>query len=599
VISGAREARPGRLRRFVTAAMARELTALVVPGPDVARACGVDLEAAGLAVVDTPRHASVLVLVGELPVGLKKAAAVAYAQMPRPRAVLAVGTGDVSPLPDVSVGLDREALISGVGELRRLFAENAFSLEAADFDADEIQTKTEYTCSMHPEVVSDEPGACPKCGMDLVPRESAGEVDHGQASQGHSGHEDHSAHGGAGHAADGHGEGGTPRGGHDHVEHASADGHNMSHAEHSDHEGHDDHAGMEHGEHGGHEHMDPGEMGFMSMVEMTEDLPRSPDGLPMEWIEVPFGPLLPGLPSGLSLTLTLDGDTVANTEAEPGIEGWTSSEDLTGSAGSFADRLTRLDPLSPVSYRVLALRALEDASGVAPDEQATLARVGALERERAASHLNWLAGFGHLIGYGWLERRAARLQLAVFRPMDPGGIARLRSEVGQLSRRVGRTPLLQRKLRGIGRLPDGAETSGPVARAGGVPADVRAGEEAYRGLGFEPVVLDGDDALARLRVRLAEVERSLELVAEARAISIPEPSPNADVSGTGDAAAETPRGTATLRVMLERGVVKDVELDTPSAQHLRLVESVAEQHELADALVGVASLDLSPWEITR
>ena len=25
-----------------------------------------------------------------------------------------------------------------------------------------------YTCSMHPEVVSDKPGKCPKCGMDLV-----------------------------------------------------------------------------------------------------------------------------------------------------------------------------------------------------------------------------------------------------------------------------------------------------------------------------------------------------------------------------------------------------------------------------------------------
>ncbi|MDQ2771723.1 MAG: hypothetical protein M3Y54_14630 [Bacteroidota bacterium] len=27
---------------------------------------------------------------------------------------------------------------------------------------------TTYTCSMHPEVVSDKPGQCPKCGMDLI-----------------------------------------------------------------------------------------------------------------------------------------------------------------------------------------------------------------------------------------------------------------------------------------------------------------------------------------------------------------------------------------------------------------------------------------------
>jgi hypothetical protein len=29
-------------------------------------------------------------------------------------------------------------------------------------------TKVEYTCSMHPEVVTDKPGKCPKCGMNLV-----------------------------------------------------------------------------------------------------------------------------------------------------------------------------------------------------------------------------------------------------------------------------------------------------------------------------------------------------------------------------------------------------------------------------------------------
>ena len=34
--------------------------------------------------------------------------------------------------------------------------------------------KAIYTCTMHPEVRSDKPGKCPKCGMELVKMEEAG-----------------------------------------------------------------------------------------------------------------------------------------------------------------------------------------------------------------------------------------------------------------------------------------------------------------------------------------------------------------------------------------------------------------------------------------
>lgn len=32
-----------------------------------------------------------------------------------------------------------------------------------------------YTCPMHPEVISDKPGKCPKCGMGLVLKEVTGQ----------------------------------------------------------------------------------------------------------------------------------------------------------------------------------------------------------------------------------------------------------------------------------------------------------------------------------------------------------------------------------------------------------------------------------------
>jgi hypothetical protein len=51
----------------------------------------------------------------------------------------------------------------------------ARSGDAAGFGdaSSSLEAATTYTCPMHPEVDSDKPGKCPKCGMKLVPKPPA------------------------------------------------------------------------------------------------------------------------------------------------------------------------------------------------------------------------------------------------------------------------------------------------------------------------------------------------------------------------------------------------------------------------------------------
>ncbi|MSU89193.1 NADH-quinone oxidoreductase subunit D [Rhodobacteraceae bacterium 2CG4] len=333
----------------------------------------------------------------------------------------------------------------------------------------------------------------------------------------------------------------------------------------------------------------------MSMVGLTEGKPVSPDGLVMEWIDAPFGPFFPGLPGGLGLTLTLDGDSVVRAAVSSHASG-PPAPDL--AAKDLPDRLAALSPLAPGALRELACRALESVSGIAPGPDAATARAAAVERERVASHLNWLADLARQTGLSWLERRAAALHQGL-RAAGTDEIARRAPAIRALAGRVRRTPLLRDKLAGIGRIgTSGAEgIVGPVARATGLATDARADDPAYAELGFATLTQTSGDAWARLSQRLAEIGQSLDLIARAGAIALPEAPAPLPRDGHGMASLETPRGKATLHLILKDGSAGTVHLTTPFAALAALVEPMTRQMELAEALTAIASLDLDPWGV--
>jgi FtsP/CotA-like multicopper oxidase with cupredoxin domain len=87
----------------------------------------------------------------------------------------------------------------------------------AEMDLGTPEGPVVYACPMHPEVVSDEPGRCPKCGMKLLPAglaastsgppEGHGHEHHGDHDQDAMDTQEHAQHDVHEHGGDGHGEG--------------------------------------------------------------------------------------------------------------------------------------------------------------------------------------------------------------------------------------------------------------------------------------------------------------------------------------------------------------------------------------------------------
>lgn len=250
--------------------------------------------------------------------------------------------------------------------------------------------------------------------------------EHDHSQHGHEGH-DHDSHQHGSHSAQKehqqHGHGGHHHANDDHKHQDHDDTQQEEHGhchspEHSGHqEGHDhgshdpDHSGHNHGshehdhsQHGGHGH-DHGS-GFMSMIAMTKDLPRSRDGLPMEWSDVQFGPFHQGLPGGLRLSIKLDGDTVAEAEVDLELPNRNLQASVPDNPAKLPEYLEGINPIAPINYRLLAHKALASFLEDTAHIQLTLDEAVLLEKERVISHLNWLAVFSTALGSDWMRNQA-------------------------------------------------------------------------------------------------------------------------------------------------------------------------------------------------
>ena len=355
------------------------------------------------------------------------------------------------------------------------------------------------------------------------------------------------------------------------------------------------HGDGDHGEHGngGHDHHD--------MMAIVGD--PSADGLVMESIELQLGPLAPGLPGGLVLELSLDGDVVERCHPRATLE-----MPLGPVAGGGSG-----DPLAPAAWTAAIGTALESAAGRVASEGTARLRVAAVEAERALSHLCWLRAFGFVLGWAQLSDRAHEGAVALIGPRllleeaaarpGPDGVDRdaLRGQLEAAATPMGRVRRLlqgsrriRARTRGRARVAaqriSGAGLTGPAARAAGVSGDARSADPLYEALGFREALREEGDAEARTELRVTESVAALDLAVAALR---EEGSSEQGAVLTAAGSVEGPRGPVRARHV-------DGRLHVVAPGNARLLELAGETVvglEIGRALTGLASFDLSGWKV--
>ena len=360
----------------------------------------------GWPLAESPADTDVLVVLGTVTEDLQAVVSVLESEIPAPRIRV-----DLQQPEQVSQELSGVA-VRLASESRRSSRDNAGPAEA-DNDGQAMATSGDHGTTGHGD-------------HDTAEHEMPGQRDHGMA-----GHGDHDTAGHGDHDTAGHGDHDTAtRGDHDMAGHrghgmTGHDGHEMAARGGHDMPGHGGHDMAGH-----HEHMGP--VAGLPMASRAPDR----DGLKLDVLHVPLGPVLPYWPAGLRLSLTVQGDVVQEAAVE--LLG------IADAGPSFWDE--------PV-LRVLAGEPVQE---------------GQVARRRAAAHLDSLV---RLLGVaGWdaptLASAALRDRVLDGEPSGP-----LRQDFGRLRRRVLRSRRLRWMASGLGVLDvtivNRLGVSGPAGIAAG------------------------------------------------------------------------------------------------------------------------------------
>ena len=380
---------------------------------------------------------------------------------------------------------------------------------------------------------------------------------------------------------------------------------------------------------------------------MSEPLTTVPAAAePLDTYLLNMGPQHPSTHGVLRIKLTLRGERILAAEPVIGY-GHRGHEKMAENRtyAQFLPNTSRQDYLSGMIYNFAWVEAVERAAGIQVPERALIARVILAEFNRLQSHLLWLGAFVLDLGgwtpslYCWDDREAITFLLesvtgsrltyctgrfgGLSRDLDPGFPDRARVVLKKLKDRrqeyrdlVEDNVIFRKRCEGVGVftkdmcLRYGA--TGPTLRGSGIPYDVRKAEPygAYPRFEFEIPTFPEGDALARYRVRVAEMVQSVRIIEQALDQLPAGPILNRDSIGvkkrlklpvgTWYYAVESARGAYGITLVSEGGTEPyRAKFRTPSYANLAIVQDAMVGTMIADAVAVLGSLDLVIPEIDR
>ena len=346
---------------------------------------------------------------------------------------------------------------------------------------------------------------------------------------------------------------------------------------------------------------------------------------------IPVGPYHPALEEPYKIELVCDGETITDSRITVGFN-FRAIEWL-AERKNYTQDLALVERVCGICSNVHTLtfsRALEQLARVEVPDRAKHIRVVVHEAERLHSHLLWAGVACELMGFQTLFMTCFALREKVMDVLEavsgnrvnyamnkPGGVTRDivdSAMVVAAAREIGRVtseqliPVLttdrtvRARCAGVGVLTREQAQAwgvlGPVARASGLPQDIRraAPYEIYDRLDFEVPVRTEGDVLARIVVRALEVVESCRIIEQALDGLPGGPIDCGDFihipAGEACARIEGPRGEVFYYVASDGSDVPTrVRIRTPTFQNMPTVALMVARQTLADAPLIQASID--------